>query len=60
MLKFVSKKFPKQRREIEDLEKTALVRITSDLDVKNTNIMSSQVIFILFRRITTFQLTSCL
>ena len=40
VLKFVSKKFPKQRKEIENLEKTALVRMTSDLNVKNTNIMS--------------------
>ena len=34
-VKFVSKKFPKQRKEIEDLEKTAPVRITSDFKVKN-------------------------
>ena len=34
VVKFVSKKYPKQRKEIKDLEKTALVRITSDFKVK--------------------------
>ena len=56
VVKFVSKKFPRQRKEIQDLERTALVRITSDFKVKNIKFIMISVI-IYFRKITTFQLT---
>ena len=56
VVKFVSKKFPKQRKEIKDLEKTALVRITSDFKVRIPS-LPFHVIIIHFRKITAFQLT---
>ena len=59
IVKFVRKKFPKKSREIENLERTASVRKTSDLKVNNTiiNLMFRHNFLLIFQEdnaITTY------